>query len=90
MRLDDYRTQPLDSSRLSALRAGFADVRTHGIKVILRFTYNSSYDADASREQIIEHIAQLTSILHDNADVIAVMQAGFIGAAAAIAMVEVP
>ena len=80
VRLDDYRTRRLDSSLLSALRAGFADVRAHGIKVILRFTYNSSYDADASREQIIEHIAQLTPILHDNADVIAVMQAGFIGA----------
>ena len=80
VRLDDYRTQPIASSFLTALRAGFADVRAHGIKVILRFTYNSSYDADASREQIIEHIGQLAPIIRDNADVIAVMQAGFIGA----------
>ena len=81
VRLDDYRDRPLDAALLDGLRAGFADVRSGGIKVILRFTYNSSQSAgDASRERILEHIAQLAPILRANVDVISVLQAGFIGA----------
>jgi hypothetical protein len=80
VRLDDYRDRALDAALLDALRAGFDDVRAEGIKVILRFTYNSSYDADASRDRILQHIDQLAPIIRDNVDVISVMQAGFIGA----------
>ncbi len=80
VRLDDYRDQALDAEILSALRAGFADVRENGIKVILRFMYNASYEGDTDRDRILQHIEQLKPIIRDNADVIAVMQAGFIGA----------
>ena len=80
VRLDDYRYRALDGAFLSALRAGFAEVRRAGIKVVLRFAYNDSFDEDASRSRILGHIDQLAPILADNADVIAVMQAGFIGA----------
>ena len=80
VRLDAYRSQPLDAALLSQLDAGFASVRAAGIKVILRFTYNSSQTDDAPRDVILGHIAQLAPVLGRNADVIAVMQAGFIGA----------
>jgi hypothetical protein len=81
VRLDDYRDRPLDSALLSALRAGFASVREAGIKVIVRFAYNDDASGlDADRAQMLEHISQVTPILRDNADVIAVLQAGFIGA----------
>ena len=81
VRLDDYRDRALDAALLAALRAGFTDVRTAGIKVILRFTYNASMEAgDADRARILQHIDQLAPVLNNNADVIAVMQAGFIGA----------
>ena len=80
VRLDDYRTTDIDAAFLSRLTAGFAQVRAAGIKVVLRFTYNSSYADDASRTQILRHIEQLTPILAENVDVIAVLQAGFIGA----------
>ena len=80
VRLDDYRDRPLDGALLSALRAGLAEVRAAGIKVVLRFAYNDSFDEDAPRARILEHIDQLAPILADNADVIATMQAGFIGA----------
>ncbi|HEY8143546.1 MAG TPA: DUF4832 domain-containing protein [Kofleriaceae bacterium] len=80
VRLDDYRDRALDGAFLTALRAGLADVRRAGIKVVLRFAYNDSFDEDASRSRILGHINQLAPILADNADVIAVMQAGFIGA----------
>jgi uncharacterized protein DUF4832/uncharacterized protein DUF4874 len=80
VRLDAYKHSSIDSAFLDKLTAGFADVRAAGIKVILRFTYNASLTSDASRERILGHIQQLAPILQANADVISVMQAGFIGA----------
>lgn len=81
VRLDDYRDRPLDSALLSALAGGFSRVRDGGYKVILRFAYNDDGGgADADRDRVLQHINQLTPILRDNADVIAVLQAGFIGA----------
>jgi hypothetical protein len=81
VRLDDYLDRPLDAALLDALRAGFADVRSAGIKVVLRFAYNADAGgADADRDLMLTHIEQLAPILWDNADVIAVVQAGFIGA----------
>jgi hypothetical protein len=80
VRLDDYRYSSIDSAFLTKLRAGFAACRAAGIKVILRFTYNSGYTGDASKSRILGHLKQLEPLLAENADVIAVMQAGFIGA----------
>ncbi len=80
VRLDDYRDRPLDSALLSALRDGLRKARAAGVKVILRFAYNEGYEGDAPRARILGHIDQLAPILGDNADVIAVVQAGFIGA----------
>ncbi|HVV85564.1 MAG TPA: DUF4832 domain-containing protein [Kofleriaceae bacterium] len=78
--LDAYRNAPLDAALLDSLTRGFAAARAGGIKVILRFAYNSSMTDDAPRDRILGHITQLTPLLRANADVIAVMQAGFIGA----------
>jgi hypothetical protein len=82
----DFRTSDLDEAALTALQVGFDRVRAGGFKVILRFTYNTpenfpaSIDEDASEERIIGHIRQLAPLLERNADVIALVQAGFIGA----------
>jgi hypothetical protein len=78
--LDDYRDRPLDAALLAALDAGFDRVRDAGIKVILRFAYNESFGDDAPKAVMLNHIAQLKPLLQKHADVIAVMQAGFIGA----------
>jgi hypothetical protein len=80
IRLDNYRDKALDTAFLNQLTAGFASARANGIKVILRFAYNASMTADASKSRILGHISQLAPILKANGDVIAVMQAGFIGA----------
>ncbi|HUS65049.1 MAG TPA: DUF4832 domain-containing protein [Kofleriaceae bacterium] len=81
VRLDAYRDHALDAELLDALRDGLARVRRGGIKVILRFTYNASQETgDASRDRILQHIEQLAPVMHANADVISVVQAGFIGA----------
>ncbi|MDP3157383.1 MAG: DUF4832 domain-containing protein [Archangium sp.] len=82
VRLDAFRTTPIDAPTLAAVSAGLGRVRTAGIKVILRFQYNEGPigAADASRAQVLAHLTQLQPILQANADVIAAMQAGFIGA----------
>lgn len=75
------RDAPLDAGFLGKLHAGFAAIRAAGLKVILRFLYSSAIgDPDAPKARILEHILQLTPVLQANSDVIAVLQAGFIGA----------
>jgi hypothetical protein len=79
--LAPYRNSELPQDYLERLNAGFAAVRRSGIKTIVRFKYAEWYgDEDASKERILGHIAQLTPVLQANGDVIAVLQAGFIGA----------
>ena len=78
--LEDYRDSSLDSALLASLAEGFARVRAAGIKIILRFTYNASFSDDAPKARILQHIEQLAPLLQEHADLIAVMQAGFIGA----------
>ncbi|KGQ21213.2 hypothetical protein THFILI_02015 [Thermus filiformis] len=83
-RLDPYREQDLPPEFLDGLRQALARVRAAGMKVILRFAYNlgpyPDPEPDASRERILAHIRQLTPTLRENADVIAWLHAGFIGA----------
>ncbi len=87
IRLDEYRNRPLPPAFLSQLDRQLQLVRTAGIKVIPRFTYNFPNSAaemsqapDPNLNLTIEHIDRLKPILRKNADTIAVLQAGFIGA----------
>jgi hypothetical protein len=81
VRLDNYRSAPLDAAFLANLDAALARVRAGGVKVFLRFTYNFAGNApDAPRSVILNHISQLGPVLTKYADVLAFMQAGFIGA----------
>jgi len=85
--LESYRTRPLPTDHLKKLQAGFAAARRAGVKLIVRAVYNyprgeTEYrDAkDAPLPLVLRHLAQLKPVLHANADVIAFVQAGFIGA----------
>lgn len=84
VRLDAYRTSDIPQSLLDQATAGFEQARSAGVKVILRFAYNfgpyPDSEPDAPAEWVLKHIEQLKPLLVDNADVIAVVQAGFIGA----------
>lgn len=85
--LEPYRAAELPADYLDRLNAGFAAARRAGVKLIVRAVYNyprgeTEYrDAkDAPLPLVLRHLQQLRPLLHDNADVIAFVQAGFIGA----------
>ncbi|ESQ85098.1 hypothetical protein AEAC466_05150 [Asticcacaulis sp. AC466] len=82
-----YRNADLPQSYLKKIETGFATARRGGIKLIVRATYNypngetEYHDAqDAPIARVKDHLAQLKPVLRRNADVIAFVQAGFIGA----------
>lgn len=87
LRLDSYRSSTLPDSLLTKLDASFANARANGVKLVIRAAYNYPEDEtgyqnaqDASLAQVQAHLAQLAPVLARNADVIAFVQAGFIGA----------
>jgi len=84
IRLDDYRDTDLPQDLLDRASIGFDAARAAGVKVIPRFAYNfgpwPDSEPDASKTWVLRHIEQLAPLLQANADVIAVVQAGFIGA----------
>ena len=84
LRLDDWRETDIPRNILDGLQTNFDDIREAGIKAIIRFAYNAGpypdSEPDASKKQILQHIEQLKPLLQKNADVIAWVEAGFIGA----------
>jgi Domain of unknown function (DUF4832)/Domain of unknown function (DUF4874) len=84
VRLDAYRNTRLPADFLTQLDRQFQLVRAAGIKVIPRFSYNFPKNGDKPQDSSLEltlaHIQQLKPILTKNADVIATLQGGFIGA----------
>lgn len=82
--LNDYRESDLPEELLNGLQTNFDDIREAGVKAIIRFAYNQGpypdSEPDASKERILRHIEQLTPLLQKNSDVIAWVEAGFIGA----------
>jgi hypothetical protein len=78
--IPEYRDRDLDQPLLDRLSAAFAAIRAAGVKVVPRFYYAEGLEADAPLERVLGHIRQLTPLLRANADVIAVLQPGFVGA----------
>ncbi|MES2265164.1 MAG: DUF4832 domain-containing protein [Bacteroidota bacterium] len=90
--LDDVVNQAISASFLTNLKKDFDAARTAGVKLIPRFVYTATAKpgncpegficplyGDAPKAIILNHILQLKPVLHDNADVIACVQLGFIG-----------
>lgn len=82
--LNSFTNTSISPEYLNFIRQELGIVRQAGLKVILRFAYskNEAYPniQDASYTQVISHLNQLQPIFSENGDVIAVVQAGFIGA----------
>ncbi len=80
VRLDAYRNSAIPQSILDEHTLRFAEARAAGIKFVLRYSYNFGMDGDAPLDRVLQHIEQLKPYWQANADVIAVLQGGFIGA----------
>jgi hypothetical protein len=79
--IDDYRERDLDAALLAELADGFDAVRSAGLKVLPRFYYADDGESpDAPLSRVLAHIEQLTPLLREHADVIAVLHPGFVGA----------
>jgi hypothetical protein len=79
--LGAYRGGPLPADFLAKLDQGFERVRTSGLKIVVRFTYSGNIgEADAPKAVVLQHIGQIKPLLQKHGDVIAALQAGFIGA----------
>ncbi|MET9271592.1 DUF4832 domain-containing protein [Kribbella sp. NPDC003557] len=86
--LEKFASQDvLDKQYLDLVRADFRTARAAGIKVIVRFAYAlpgagwpppTPY-GDAPVARVLKHIQQLTPVLRENADVIELVQSGFVG-----------
>lgn len=78
--LEAFKNSDLSVAQLDLIKTDFERLREAGIKCVLRFAYNSDpNDTDAPLNIIESHLDQLKPIFTDNADVIAFVQAGFIG-----------
>ena len=77
--LKNYKTKELSSKILQGFDEDMQILRDHGFKCVLRFAYDWSSKNDASLEWVQKHAAQLKPYLAKNADVIYVLEAGFVG-----------
>ncbi|WP_207432831.1 DUF4832 domain-containing protein [Sabulibacter ruber] len=91
--LADFKNKPLSPEFLENLQKDLDATRTAGMKMILRFAYTNDTKAgdckddykicppygDAPKAIVLQHISQLKPVFQKNADVIAVLQQGFIG-----------
>ena len=79
--IDDYLSRDIDDALLDALDGAFDAARSAGIKVLPRVYYaDDGSSPDAPLDRVLSHIEQLGPVWRDNADVIAAVHAGFVGA----------
>jgi len=78
--LKNFKNAPISAQALTDFDKDMATIRLSGMKCVLRFAYSESEtEPDAPLNIILQHLDQLKPYLEKNADVIAVLQAGFIG-----------
>ena len=79
-RLDAYiDLDVLPQSFLDSFNNDAAILRQEGAKLIPRFAYNFGACNTPPLERVLGHIEQLTPVLRSNSDIIAFVEAGFIG-----------
>lgn len=80
--LDAFLNADINTIFLDNIQTDFDNVRTAGLKIIVRFSYSNAQGTSvqqATKSQILTHLTQLTPILNTNKDIIFSHQAGFIG-----------
>lgn len=77
----NFKGQPLPEAVLNGFDEDMQELRNYGLKCVLRFAYTESQSdkVDAVPDTVQLHLEQLKPHLEANADVIYVLEAGFIG-----------
>jgi len=79
--LENFKDQPLSAAELTLIQTDLQILREAGLKCVLRFAYTDDMNGtDAPLAIVEQHLDQLKPIFEANKDVIAFVQAGFIGA----------
>ncbi len=80
--LDEFIGRKISASKLALLQQSLNRLRARGFKALLRFAYEKSSKLTRGPvlKDILRHLDQLAPVIRANADIIYVMQAGFIGA----------
>ncbi len=79
--IGQFRTSPLSDDFLNLVSSDLSVARNNGVKVAMRFYYTDEQNGeDAALDTILMHISQLEPVFRENEDVIAFIDAGFIGA----------
>ena len=80
--LTEFIDGDISQAYLDMIQTSFDALREAGIKCVLRFAYQNSESAkpwDPTVDVTLRHVNQLRPLLQKNADVIFVLQAGFVG-----------
>lgn len=78
--LRSFRDRPLSQAQLDLFVADMTALRAAGVKAVLRFAYSQhETEPDAPLDIVLGHIAQLQPLFEAHSDVVAVVQAGFLG-----------
>ena len=79
--LNSYKDKALDAAELSLIQTDLDNLREAGLKGVVRFAYTDQINGtDAPLAIVQQHLDQLKPVFEANKDVIAFVQAGFIGA----------
>ncbi|MCC8423678.1 DUF4832 domain-containing protein [Mucilaginibacter sp. UR6-11] len=76
--LSDFKNKAIDQAYLNFIQTDLNTIRNAGLKGVVRFAYTET-DTDAPLAIVQQHMDQLKPVLEANKDVIAFVQAGFIG-----------
>ncbi|MEU6659387.1 DUF4874 domain-containing protein [Streptomyces sp. NPDC046821] len=78
----DFATTAIPQSALDNIESVFRGLRSKGYAAVLRFAYDDGVRSDRryTVQDIQRHIGQLAPLIARNSDVVAVWQAGFLGA----------
>ncbi|MBN1128742.1 MAG: DUF4832 domain-containing protein [Chitinispirillaceae bacterium] len=80
--LEPFIESDISAIYLDNIRRDFSVIRKAGLKILVRFSYRdeqSSLPQQPVKSRIFTHIRQLAPVIRENRDVIAAVQAGFIG-----------
>lgn len=79
--LDAFKDKAISAAELTLIQGDLNKIRDAGLKAVLRFAYTDDIaGTDAPYSIVEQHLDQLKTIFDNNKDVIAFVQAGFIGA----------